>query len=215
MLNKLLKQAEAFLAFVDDSLLFISKQQNELTIRHLDPQSFVELVGIVNHDSGWLKVNKLITIERIGTKQGKPWFLATIEPQPKVKIDRFTIPLPRLIMFCWGTNCWIWAIKQPFTPKQKLYHAPLPNIRIDGEVCWGGITQLPFFSFNCWEIWQQFISSGFNSDFIDNKSLSSPENLYLQYQNREKTNSTKYPLNDLISTEITVEQFIDEKLNHA
>jgi hypothetical protein len=116
-------------------------------------------------------------------------------------------------MIAWDKKCWLWATKKPFSPTVELYQTPLPNIDRNGLICWGEINMIPTHPSNCLKIWQNFVESNFNLDYIDNKSQSFPENIYGLYAKIQSKNN--YPNKDLISVGITPKEVLETLLDNT
>ncbi len=109
------------------------------------------------------------------------------------------VPLPGLIFAGAGRHYYLWAVKsREFNSKLTLFHAPLPNVYENGQICWGSNQVGPVTPQNLKEIWQLFISSPFNTHLSASKSKRYGTNILDQLANLWNKKRKTYPVNDLL-----------------
>ncbi len=127
------------------------------------------------------------------------------------KIIRLTVPLPPLVFVGVGLIFHLWALDtDDFQPTAKLYHAPLPNVHADGQICWGS-NPAP----NAERIayaWRLFIAAPFNGDLCSGKSRSYPNDVRVKLRDLAQRKRRTYPLRDLMPCTTTVEQAVNTLL---
>ena len=143
--NTLLKE-DAALLFLGGQYLFRWKQDGAIHSKFVSPASVRAAFSIEPLDSDWL----LPTVRRWGINASGAWAVMFIPParhefifddimkdQPTTTL---TLPMPGLVFMATGTQGYIWALKDDFTPDASLYRAPLPNVYNDtGAICFGSI----------------------------------------------------------------------------
>ncbi|MFN4967432.1 MAG: hypothetical protein ACK5HI_08865, partial [Pseudanabaena sp.] len=119
-----------------------------------------------------------------------------------------------VLMLC-GDTCYIWATKQKtFAANAPIYHVPLPNIYGDGRICMGVENNLSNYAEGIDRLakaWEMFMTAPFNNHLANGKSHSHPEDI------REKLiqlqNSNRYPINDLVPHDSSVQVAINMVIN--
>ncbi|MBA3822497.1 MAG: hypothetical protein H0X24_01180 [Ktedonobacterales bacterium] len=154
-------------------------------------------------DSGWMPSG----LARFGSQGDTSWFVRWLPPSrvellleldahtpPKV----FTVPLPGLVVCGAGRRYAVWAITASlFAPAARAYHAPLPNLGLDGEICYGSVT-VPSVAWDTIErSWQQFITSPFNDHLVQNRSKAYPTDIRRHLVHLAKRRAARYPVSDL------------------
>ncbi len=117
--------------------------------------------------------------------------------------QRFNIPLPGLIFLCsQGKPPGVWAaLRRPKGPKDKIYHAPLPNIYFDGLSCPGSnkypdlIEDIPDSFF------QSFFTHAVNSG---DRSKKYPNDVTGLWKELDKEKKETFPVSDLVYGHIHV-----------
>ncbi len=121
------------------------------------------------------------------------------EPEPPEGLLAAQVPLPGLIFAGAGRHYYLWAVKaREFDPKLTLFHAPLPNVYENGQICWGSNQVGSLTPQNLKEMWQLFISSPFNAHLAVDKSKRYRANILGQLANLWSKNRKTYPVNDLL-----------------
>lgn len=81
-----------------------------------------------------------------------------------------TVPMPGFVFSGAGSQYSIWAVTaRPTTPNAELYHAPLPNVRPNGEVCQGNVKFPKCAPAAIHAAAQLFWESEFNGDLSEGK----------------------------------------------
>jgi hypothetical protein len=117
-------------------------------------------------------------------------------------------------MLC-GDHCYIWAIKQrTFTPDAPIYHVPLPNIFGGGSICMGvenNLSNYPEGLERLAKAWRMFMAAPFNNHLVDGKSHTHPQDVRKKLIQLQKSN--RYPLNDLVPYNTSVQAAINMVIN--
>jgi hypothetical protein len=104
-----------------------------------------------------------------------------------VSVDHVRTPLPGLVFFGVQAEYYIWASKSPeLNPHFEIYRCPLPNVEVDGKICWG-----PFKPPRCsakaiFEAFELFIKSTFNNHRANGKSKAQREDVRLMLRETAK-----------------------------
>lgn len=93
------------------------------------------------------------------------------------------------------------ATERPTSPDAPLYHAPLPNIYYDGNVCWGTVTkpgrqQLAGNDLSA--DWAQLLATPFGNHGVAHKCRSRPDDIRSLYLDLEKRRARVYPKRELL-----------------
>jgi PRTRC genetic system protein B len=151
-------------------------------------------------DSGWLSKN----IVRHGICAAGKWWVRFSSASiynlyfhmDDNTLQKIAVPLPSLIFFGINQRYFIWAVKtKEFDKDAILYHVPLPNINLQGEICFGNnaLTQ------DIEKDWQLFLESAFNDHNVDQKSHRYGSDVRAMLFSLADKKARKYPLNDLQS----------------
>lgn len=167
-------QAELIL-FEGQYLLHWLDTQGQDQFKFLSATSVREAFSEQTIASGWLPPG----VQQWGMNAGGAWMVEWIPPGrqtitllgPSMPQEPVSVPLPGLIFVGIGSTYTVWAVKEDtFTPTSSVYHAPFPNIRTDGSICFG-TNEPPTVASATWAVaWQIFITSPFNGDLITGKS---------------------------------------------
>ncbi len=151
-------------------------------------------------DSGNLPPNTI----RWGSNAKGTWLLQWIPPGRHTILlegeampqNPVSVPLPGIIFGGIGTSYYVWAVKEKlYAPHLPLYHAPLPNIGLDGKVCFGQNHPGKACPETFEQTWQLFISSPFNGDLVAGKSARHAQDIREQLCRVKK--KPAYPISDL------------------
>jgi hypothetical protein len=203
MIQKLVDQADAFLLFKEDSVIFVLRNGEETSIKQIDFPSLIATIKQTDFESDWYLSSKLRLL-KIYQQEGEILTLSSIPPDTyllKFKDYHLQVPLPGAIIIHHQGRLWIYAYQGELKFDSCLYHFPLPNINSTGQVCWGSAemkTASPE------KIWQSFINSEFNQDYDDGKSKAYPHNIVSQLQVISQSLNTIYPEQDLVSARLTL-----------
>jgi PRTRC genetic system protein B len=125
----------------------------------------------------------------------------------KARPETLRVPLPGLLFVGEGTTYKVFAVKErPTTGREALYHVPLPNVHLTGDVC-AGTVQFPVASSAAMaHAVELFFDSLFNSDLSGGKVRSGALLPLLRKLSRNR--SARFPAAQLVSARQTVNGFI-------
>lgn len=109
------------------------------------------------------------------------------------KTERYAVPLPGLIFICRsGRAPWVYAAaRRPSAPKDKVFHAPLPNVHDTGDTCGGSVR----FPREVEKIPEVFLTSFFTRHLITGASKSCPGDVVKLWKRLD--GKKEFPLSDL------------------
>ncbi|MGL6342972.1 MAG: hypothetical protein ACRC80_28010, partial [Waterburya sp.] len=139
MLLKLVDQADAFLLFKEDSVIFALRNGEEISLKQIDFPSFIATIKQTDFESDWYLSSKLRLL-KIYQQEGEVLTVSSIPPDTyllKFKDYHLKVPLPGAIIIHHQARLWIYAYQGELNFDSPLYHFPLPNINSTGQVCWG------------------------------------------------------------------------------
>lgn len=201
MIEQLITKAKALLLFNESEVVFVHKiddSNREIALKYIDYESLTRTLSQEDFTSEWyLSPLKTLLISR---KRGMTITISTTCPQTyclTVNHQKLSVPLPGAVIVHCQNSLWLYAYKsnEALTLNSQLYQFPLPNIAIDGKVCWGNVKPSrakPDLA------WQSFILSEFNSDFSGNKSVAQSKNIIPQLVELSQSLCTVYPEADLV-----------------
>ena len=202
MIERLIEQASAMLLFQEYQAIFILKQAGEVSIKQIDFLSLLKSLQHSNFQSDWyLSKLKLLKICQQNQKTLTICSLAPDIYDLQFATFRLRVPLPGAVIVHYGLELYIYAYKGQLDINSPLYRYPLPNIGLDGRVCWGRV--IPETS-NPEAMWQSFITSEFNRDFANQKSQAFPHDIIKQLINLTQSLNTIYPEEDLVESGLTL-----------
>jgi hypothetical protein len=119
------------------------------------------------------------------------------------------------LIFTGVDNTWyIWAVRgKLFRPDLGLFHAPLPNVGGDGNICFGNNRPPVVGKDGEQAAWNLFMSTPFNLHNADGKSAEHPKNIISKLSCLSKRKAVRYPTRDLISQRCTIEQAVQHLIN--
>ncbi|NJL52520.1 MAG: hypothetical protein HC930_10430 [Hydrococcus sp. SU_1_0] len=203
MISQLIEQAQAFLIMQQDSVLFVARENDETFIKQIDLPSLIEAISQSNFQSDWY-INPLLRLHHISKREGRTTIISSILPSTYLlKFESFClgVPLPGAIIVHCQRQLWVYAYKGELDLDSTLYHYPLPNIDLNGKVCWGNVA---LSRDNPGSMWNAFVTSQFNQDYDNNKSQAHPYNIVSQLKEVAEGLSMAYPELDLVSTNLTL-----------
>lgn len=200
-----------------------------ITERFISWETVREAALKIPIDSGWLTAE----IVRWGTGAKGEWVIAFIPPgRHKLEIEfgtpgvdeaveYVTAPLPGMVFFGHCNKYFVWAQKFGHCePHHELYRCPLPNVMIDGSICWGLLKPPNASPRTILKAWELFIKSTFNAHAAPGKSKAQKEDVRLLLKELAGqggegfgvTMEPVYPLDDLVRqvprTGVTLDQAI-------
>ena len=191
-------ESKAELIFLDGQYLFHYREGKQEHYKLLSPASVRQAFSNEPIDSGWIPFG----VVRWGIAARGEWVVMFVHPKAH-KLDfgsneTLTVALPSFIFLGVGKYYYIWAITgETFDPGSTAFHAPLPNVRPGGDICFGN--NIPP-SANCQTIaqaWDLFMQSEFNGDLANGKSRSQPNDVREKLRSVAKRRSRAYPVKDL------------------
>ena len=204
------------LEFRDGQFLFSSTNlEGGLVERFISDAAVREAFAGVAVDSGWLRPQ----VARWGDGRKGEWAIAFFPPgvheleitreaivaePPLGTVERLQVPLPGLVWLGIGTQYFIWAVKSPkLEPSHEIYRCPLPNVYVDGKVCWGLVRPPLCTARTIFDAWDLFIRSTFNNHLASGKSKRERDDVRvvlrtLAERPQEAVSMTKYPVEDLV-----------------
>lgn len=203
MISQLIEQAQAFLIMQQDSVLFVTRENGETLIKQIDLPSLIGAMSQSDFQSDWY-LNPQLRLHRIFQKEGRTTTISSILPSTYLlKFESFClgVPLPGAVIVNCQSQLRIYAYKNELSLNSTLYHYPLPNIDLNGKVCWGNLA-LPRNSPRL--MWNAFVTSKFNQDYSNRKSQAYPYNVVSQLKDVAQSSNKVYPEQDLVSTNLTL-----------
>src|ERR1051325_5970561 len=167
------------LEFRDGQFLFVTTNlEGGMIERFISNAAAREAFSGIPVDSGWLRPE----LVRWGDGRHGEWAIAFIPPgvheleitneaEGSSPLERLHVPLPGLVWFGLGTQYYLWAVKTPqLEPYHEIYRAPLPNVYVDGKICWGLVRPPRATARTLFDAWDLFIKSTFNNHLASGKS---------------------------------------------
>lgn len=128
------------------------------------------------------------------------------------------VPLPDLLLFRRTKDKGqpeyrVFAVKErPADLEAKLFHAPLPNLYDDGQVCWGSVQRLAaeqMHDTRLTEDWKILLGTPFGTHNTHYRSRSHANDIRQHYLAMEKKKTRVYPKSDLIPASRTLADVIE------
>lgn len=113
------------------------------------------------------------------------------------RLVRLCVPLPAFVFFGCGQRYWIAATRdRHFSPTDRAYHMPLPNVYPNGQICFGESRPPICEASTIRQAIDLFFESIFTSHSVEGKSISHPDDIRvaLAALNGKKT----YRVRDLV-----------------
>jgi Prokaryotic E2 family D len=158
-------------------------------------------------DSGWLAPS----VQRWGDGRNGEWAVLYVPPglhklelttddaQTAAGIERITAPLPGMVFFGCCVKYWLWALRSDkFEAHHELMRAPLPNVMLDAEVCWGPHKPPSCSGSTIARAWELFVSTTFSNHVAAGKSKQNREDVREVLKRLASSGSEKYPAEDLV-----------------
>ena len=221
MISQLIEQSQAFLVMQQDSVLFVTKENDETLIKQIDLPSLIRAISQSDFQSEWY-IQPCLKLHHISQREGRITTISSILPSTyllkfeSIGSPEFNsgaclsthsasfslgVPLPGAVIVHCQSQLWVYAYKDELSLSSTLYHYPLPNIDLNGKVCWGSVA----LSKSCSSLmWNDFVTSQFNQDYDNNKSQAHPYNVVSQLKDVAQSSNTVYPEGDLVSTNLTL-----------
>jgi hypothetical protein len=197
MIPQLIKQAQALLIFLQDSVVFTTSEDGHTYIKQIDFTNLIEILGEKDFHSDW-HLHPNVSLHKVCQYNGQILTVSSVLPsQYLLSFDNFSlnVPLPGAVIVHRQSRLWIFAYKGQLSLNSQLYQFPLPNINSDGQVCWGSVSPP---NKDTATLWANFISSKFNYDLSGGKSLSRPNSIVGKLIDISQSLVTVYPEQDLV-----------------
>jgi hypothetical protein len=197
MIPQLIKQAQALLIFLQDSVVFTTSEDGHTYIKQIDFTNLIEILGQKDFQSDW-HLHPNVSLHKVCQYNGQILTVSSVLPnQYLLKFDNFSlnVPLPGAVIVHRQSRLWIFAYKGQLSLNSQLYQFPLSNINSDGQVCWGSVSPP---NKDTAAMWANFISSNFNYDLSGGKSLSRPNSIVGKLIDISQSLVTVYPEQDLV-----------------
>jgi hypothetical protein len=128
----------------------------------------------------------------------------------------YRIPTPPLVFVGKGQAYSIYALQKPYCadPGQSLYHAPFPNVHLQGfgfpgHICPGNV-EFPVSSRSTiLEAVKLFFDSDFNMHLVQSKSREFPDSIRKLWTRLDQTKAKTFPLDDLVYMRKTVKDLFE------
>lgn len=203
---------KAQLLFIAGQYLLVYLDKEGTAYKFLSPAQLRQAFSREPVDSGYFPSQTV----RWGKCNGEEWLVQFYPFGPYcLSLDStpLTVTLPSFIFVGCGRRYWIWATKQSkFQPKCQLFHAPLPNVMVAGNICFGNNSPPICCPTTIAAAWELFWCSPFGRDAVQNKSRSHPHDVRQQLLQLEQQRSSKYPLRDLVRLSDSLDRTLAEIL---
>lgn len=191
-------------------LLSRSTPDGAMTTKSLAPADVATCFMQAPQDSGWIDA----VVRRHGHNHLGSWYLASFPPERVTLLldedDPIKVRIPGTVMFGQGINYFIWAVKESVTGKSKAYHAPFPNVRAGGSICFGRNTLPEAHHDLAWKVWYLFFESRFNGDLVNGKAQTQQDDVRKLLR---KLDGKFFPVRELVDTGFTIDRLVDRCLS--
>jgi PRTRC genetic system protein B len=166
-------KADLALYFMDGHFLLREMDHNDIeTYKFLRAADVNAAFSLRDYDSGWLPAG----VVRTGANAQGAWTVYSVPARMQNLWlgDRLiSVPLPRLVMLTTGGGSYLWALKtRDFERDAQAWRAPLPNVYIDGGICWGANPQPKGDPDQVRKAFTLFFEAPFNAHLVDGKSAT-------------------------------------------
>ena len=196
-----LENIDAELLFIDRHYIFHYLEGNRHVYKSLTPDVLRNALKNEPTDTDWLP-KSVIRHGSCVSGNSVVCFFPRQRYNLQINEEKLSVPLPSFILMGIGSSYFLWAVKKnQFEPNLILYHAPLPNVMIDGRICWGNICPPSVSLSNIQLTWFKFMASKFNQDYTQGKSRKYNNIVkHLQFLNQKVKVSSRcrYPISDLV-----------------
>ena len=166
-------------------------------------------------DSAWLPAN----VRRWGMGKEGEWILIAHPPQVyAVTLTgkesnegiQLQVPLPALAFFGYAQRYFVWAFEDTeLRGETRLFAAPLPNVHVNGAICFGNNPVPKASAQTIAEAWRIFLTSPFNTHSVNGKSAKYPDDVREQLFKLAGRKRRRYPLDDLVPYRANANQAIE------
>jgi PRTRC genetic system protein B len=183
------------------------ERQTPVSCREVSPTDVAAALSGLAFNTGLLPPNCLF----YGREGSDEKIIIYLPPQRRVlqvKDRMYDIPLPALVFVGHQVEYQVFAVKQRPTagnPRERLFHAPFPNVHKNGRICPGTVA-FPSCS-SAHEAADLFLDSGFNTHITAGKSERHPEDVLALWEEIE--GDDEFPAEDLIKSQFVFSDLID------
>jgi len=125
------------------------------------------------------------------------------------KTHNFNVQIPNMIFLFKDDDLYVYAVKTDKRPTEstKLYHAPFPNISMDGKVCLGTITVNDHYRIT--DIIEEYENVFFNSEF--NHEIESDKRCKNNiFESWKSAHMLSFNNNLLVPTKLTIKELLNK-----
>lgn len=221
-----LSQCALALRFLEGQILL--QRRDPKTGAQLDyfisPQDAAACFLNVPSDSGWLPSSVI----RHGRKAGKDWVIIYEPPttrnfhlacdgkfQPSdTPFVQVKLPFPGLCCLLSGANAWAWALKgKTFQRRAIAYRVPLPNVSMDGLLCFGSQDHPLATTHNAQQVLSIWLTGTFNSHQVGQKCHSYDSDVRQLLWHLHQRRAKRFPADELVG-EHSLDSTIQSRLAH-
>ena len=213
---------DGILYFIGGQLLFEHHNAHGAVVRKcLSPEAARQAFTDQQTDSGWLSPHTI----RCGESERGPWVIQRYEPaqyritlEEAIPVDGQDTPLrtlqvwlPGMVFLGSHKDYYLWTYRTWKRNETTLYHAPVPNVRANGHICFGHNRPPVAAADTIDKTWNLFWQSPFNHDLASNKSRQYPNSILTLLATLHRTENdplTAYPHDDLKRSSMTIPEII-------
>ena len=199
----------------DQYLLRYREKQGAIAYKFISPAAVRAAFANETIDSAWLPSHT----RRWGMGKEGEWVLVAHPPQlyassftgkESNEVIQLQIPLPALAFFGYAQRYHVWAFQEPeLRGETPLFAAPLPNVDVNGAICFGNNPMPKASTQTIAEAWRIFLTSPFTSHSVNGKSVKCPDDVREQLLKLAERKRRRYPLADLVAYRATANQAIE------
>lgn len=200
------ENAHAALVFTaDGQIIWCSQDRRGIQRKGMSPETVGSVFANAPVWSGFLPTD----VWSWGKSDGAEWVALIVPAQVQTllltdekEVERFIVPLPPLVFAGRRLDYYIWAAgaeKWNREPNAPAYHAPFPNVDIEGKICFGSNILPPASTQAIHAAWDIFLKSPFNDHSTANKSKLYPDDVRRMWRALSDQNAECYPYDDLQS----------------
>jgi PRTRC genetic system protein B len=208
------------LLFLDGQFALRYEENQRTVVKLVSPASVRAAFNHIPIDSGWMPD----AVRRWGHTSRGEYVVLCFPPQryhlhlvndfgdhrSGRKIVEVEIPLPALVFVGHGQAYFVWALAQKdFAPDAGVCHAPLPNVSLDGSICYGDNHPPAASIGTMMSAWQMFIGSPFNGHLASGKSRAFPNDVRGQLLRLTERRARRYPSGDLLRAHGNLSQVVE------
>jgi hypothetical protein len=209
-------EAQGVLYFLEGHYLFRYRENKTVKTKFVTSADVAAAFTQQDLDTGWQPAG----IVRQGQRARGQFFVYSA-PAQRVEIRLaqneapVVVPIPRTVLLGIGGGYRLWALRSKyFSPDERAYLAPFPNINPGGSICWGQNTPPPAAVEKAREVWELFFETPFNQDLSAGKSVAHPEDVRLALRELAEKKARSFPIAGLVGERFgTIGQLIEQALS--